>query len=111
MSVTLGVASAYGLDSVANDVIMRIAGLVAAGVGRRHCGDWRQAPVHRIAGDAPAIQQRSSIHYSRSTKDLHAEVFGRPFVKRFAVCYGTIMYPVCLSVCLYSVTWHMWPNS
>ena len=35
MSVMLGVAS-----SVADDVIMRIAGLVAAGTGRRY-GDWR----------------------------------------------------------------------
>ena len=34
-SVTLGVAS-----SVANDVIMRIAGLVAHSTGRR-CGNWR----------------------------------------------------------------------
>jgi len=37
-----GVASAHGLTSVAIDIIMRIAGLVAAGTGRRY-GDWRQA--------------------------------------------------------------------
>ena len=28
---------------------------------------------------------------------LHHNVFGRPFVKRFAVCYQSV---VCLSVCL-----------
>jgi len=38
-SVTLGVAS-----SVANDVIMRIACFVAAGIGRRH-GDCRHGPA------------------------------------------------------------------
>ena len=27
-------------------------------------------------------------------------VFGRPFVKRFALCYRTVVCPVCLSVCL-----------
>jgi len=25
--------------------------------------------------------------------------FGRPFVKRFALCYQTVVCPVCLSVC------------
>jgi len=30
-------------------------------------------------------------------------VFGRPFVKRFALCYQTVVLSVCLSVCL-SVT-------
>jgi len=47
MSVTLGVAS------VANDVIMRIAGFVAAGTGRR-CGDWRQARVASAVGASRA---------------------------------------------------------
>jgi len=42
-SVTLGVAS------VANDVIMRIAGFVAAGTGRRY-GDWRQVRVASAVG-------------------------------------------------------------
>jgi len=27
-------------------------------------------------------------------------VFGRPFVKRFTLCYGTVVCPVCLSVTL-----------
>jgi len=44
MSATLGVASAHGPASVANDVIMRIAGLVAAITGRRY-GDLWQAQV------------------------------------------------------------------
>ena len=57
MSVTLGVASAYGLDSVANDVIMRIAGLVAARVGRRYCGDWRQAPVSNALVSITGLQK------------------------------------------------------
>jgi len=29
-----------------------------------------------------------------------SHVFGQPFVKRFALCYQTIVYPVCLSVTL-----------
>jgi len=49
MSVTLGVASAQGPASVANDVIMRIAGFVAASTGRRYV-DWRQARVASAAG-------------------------------------------------------------
>jgi len=32
---------------------------------------------------------------------------GRPFVKRFAVCYGTVVCPVCLSVCNVGI---LWPN-
>ena len=27
-------------------------------------------------------------------------IFGRPFLKRFALCYRTVVYPVCLSVTL-----------
>ena len=44
MSVMLGVASAHGPASVANDVIMRITGLLAASTGRRY-GDLCQARV------------------------------------------------------------------
>jgi len=36
--------------------------------------------------------------------------FRRPFVKRFALCYQTVVCPVCLSVCLsvcdVGVLWH-----
>jgi len=47
MSVTLGVTNVHGLASAANDAIMRIAGLVAAGTGRRY-GDWRQERVAKL---------------------------------------------------------------
>ena len=33
-------------------------------------------------------------------------VFGRPFVKRFALCYRTVVLSVCVSVCLSC----LWPN-
>jgi len=46
--VTLGVTSAHSPASVMNGVIMRIAGLFAAGTGRRY-GDWQQARVARAA--------------------------------------------------------------
>jgi len=39
-------------------------------------------------------------------------VFGRPFVKRFALCYRTIVCPVC-PVCLSCPVWNvrtLWPN-
>jgi len=49
MSVMLGVATAHGPASVANDVIMRIAGLGAASTGRRY-GDWQQARVASATG-------------------------------------------------------------
>jgi len=32
----------------------------------------------------------------------YTELFGRPFVKLFALCYRTVVCPVCLSV--------LWPN-
>ena len=30
-------------------------------------------------------------------------IFGRPFVKRFALCYQTVVCPVCLSCPVYDV--------
>ena len=59
-SVTLGVASAHGPASVVNDVIMRIAGLVAAGAGGRY-SDWRQARVASAVGASGGLEQRYSI--------------------------------------------------
>jgi len=40
------------------------------------------------------------------TKDSVHDIFGRPFVKRFAVCYQTVVCPVC-PVCDIGV---LWPN-
>jgi len=34
-------------------------------------------------------------------------IFGPPFVKQFALCYQTVVLPVCLSVCNLGV---LWPN-
>jgi len=42
-----------------------------------------------------------------------ARIFGRPFVKRFALCYQTVVclsYPVCLSVCPVCDVGVLWPN-
>jgi len=39
---------------------------------------------------------------------LEENVFGRLFVKRFALRYRTVVCPVCLSLCL-SVTSVLWP--
>jgi len=33
-------------------------------------------------------------------KGVFLPLFGRPFVKRFAVCYRSVVLSVCLSVCL-----------
>ena len=47
---------------------------------------------------------------------VHVEklVFGRPFVKRFALCYWTVVLSVCLSVCLPCLSvcdvGVLWPN-
>ena len=46
----------------------------------------------------------------RSTRTYYEIVFGRPFVKRFALCCRTVVSPVCpisLSVCDVVV---LWPN-
>ena len=37
---------------------------------------------------------------SRSRSQMILSIFGRPFVKRFALCYRTVVLSVCLSVCL-----------
>ena len=65
-SVTLGVASAHGLASVANNVIMIIAGLVAAGTGWRY-HHWRQARTgcERHRREPLRLEQRCS-----ASKDL-----------------------------------------
>jgi len=48
--------------------------------------------------------RRGSILWCRSIKLLlrygDLMVFGRPFVKRFALCHRTVILSVCLSVCL-----------
>jgi len=37
-------------------------------------------------------------------------IFGRPFVKRFALCYRSVVCPVCLSVCPVCNVGVLWPN-
>jgi len=37
---------------------------------------------------------------SRSRSQMILSIFGRPFVKRFALCYRTVVLSVCLSVTL-----------
>ena len=57
-----------------------------------------------------SLLRRQQRHSGVSLLNL-AVVFGRPFVKRFALCYQTVVYTVCLSVCL-SVcnVGVLWPN-
>jgi len=40
--------------------------------------------------------QRSTVHCTCDLSFSYTLVFGRPFVKRFALCYRTIVCPVCL---------------
>ena len=37
-------------------------------------------------------------------------LFGRPFVKRFALCYWSVVCPVCLSVCPVCIVRALWPS-
>jgi len=43
-------------------------------------------------------EDNEKCNHSRSEPII--SLFGRPFVKRFALCYRTVVCPVCLSVCL-----------
>jgi len=48
-----------------------------------------------------SVSSRTKNRMSQSRKlrsRLHPWIFGRPFVKRFALCFWTIVCPVCLSV-------------
>jgi len=58
------------------------------------------------------IEEHSSKHHVvrrrlQPLPTLKEIIFGRPFVKRFALCYRTVVCPVCLSVCNVGV---FWPN-
>jgi len=46
---------------------------------------------------AVSLTQRVNFWMPERQFLIHPNVFGRPFVKRFALCYQTV---VCLSVCL-----------
>jgi len=60
----------------------------------------------KLDGSTPAVllDSRQGVGVVDGTKPgslVVAEIFfGRPFVKRFALCYRTVVCPVCLSVCL-----------
>ena len=43
----------------------------------------------------------------RTADSIGRTVFGRPFVKRFALCYRSVVLSVCLSVCNVRA---LWPN-
>jgi len=53
--------------------------------------------------DVTDIITCSTIIWARKACVL--AVFRRPFVQRFALCFGTIVCLVCLSVCNVSVFW------
>ena len=44
---------------------------------------------------------------TRLCHDFLNDLFGQPFVKRFALCYQMVVCPVCLSVCDVRA---LWPN-
>jgi len=44
-------------------------------------------------------------------KSISSAIFGRPFVKRFTLCYPTVLSPVCLSACPVCDIGVLWPNA
>jgi len=67
MAVTLGMANAHGPASVTNDVIMRTAGLVTAGTGRRY-GVWQRAWVASATATL-VIHERSETVITGETEN------------------------------------------
>jgi len=53
--------------------------------------------------NTPTSQTRQTGQDRQRSDGVGRTAFGRPLVKRFALCYRTVVCPVCLSVCL-SVT-------
>jgi len=92
MSITLGEVRAHGSASVANDVVMRIAGfIVAASTGRRY-GDWRQVRVASAVGASGAARataacsvllnyQANSASYTQRATMLCGWGLGSKFLK------------------------------
>jgi len=58
---------------------------------------------YNIVLDWDPARQLPSPKRGQSPLPTFRPIFGRPFVKRFALCYRSVVCPVCLSVCL-SVT-------
>ena len=59
------------------------------------------------------ILPSATLHRSKQLRACVLSVFGRPFVKRFALCYRTVVCPVCLScpVCNVGVSWpNVWSD-
>ena len=56
---------------------------------------------------ARSITFAEVITNSDFSRFLLVSHFARPFVKRFVLCYGTVVCPVCLSVCNVGL---LWPN-
>jgi len=85
--------------------------LIQCGLGRGLLhAKFHLDPPNRL----PTIQQR---HRQTERQDrqhsgsIRRTVFGRPFVKRFALCYRSVVCPVCLSVCPVCDVRALWPNS
>ena len=72
--------------------------------------------IHKNCPGFDTICLRPTKRYWSATIDtrrktiiaLTSWIFGRPFVKRFAVCYRSVVLHVCLSVCLRLGV--LWPN-
>jgi len=50
------------------------------------------------------------ITLSCSNSDIHKPIFGRPLVKRFALCYRSVVCLSCLSVLSVCNVGALWPN-
>jgi len=65
----------------------------------------RRIFAFKVVDEQRNNHQRTASILLRSNIDLFIMVLlcfvGRPFVKRFALCYRSVVCPVCLSVCLW----------
>ena len=64
---------------------------------------WNWVSASRVTGSAILVGSRVGSGHGSLCPTWCDPVFRRPFVKRFVLCHGTVVCPVCLSVCL-SVT-------
>jgi len=72
---------------------------------------YLHAKFHLDLSNRLAIVHQRYGQTDRTTVRRHmANRFGRPFVKRFALCYRFIVCPVCLPVCPVCDVRALWPN-
>ena len=62
---------------------------------------------HKILGRLSGTNEASKVVHNPNGTSVGSAVFGRPFVKRFALCYRSVVCLPCLSVCNAGA---LWPN-